>query len=278
MKIFIMTDMEGCAGVINHDDWVCPEGRYYEAGKRLLTAEVNAAVEGFMTAFEKSSRSGETLYIRVADGHGYGGINIELLHKQAHYQRGWVGPYPFGLDDTFDAVAWIGQHPKAGTERGHICHTGWFNALDFTINGVSVGEFGQMAYMAHELGVTPIFASGCLAFTEEAGALVRGIGTVAVKEGLIPGKGDELDCDAYRARNLAAVHIQPDRARELIREGARKALRRFMKNESFEITPEISAPYVCESVLRPDGSIPAHTDRYEHQSSVIACLNIPYNK
>lgn len=278
MKIFIMTDMEGCAGMINHDDWVCPEGRYYEAGKRLLTAEVNAAVEGFLAAFEKNRQSDEPLYILVADGHGYGGINIEMLHERAHYQRGWVGPYPFGMDESFDAIAWVGQHPKAGTECGHICHTGWFNVLDFTINNVSVGEFGQMVYMAQELGVTPIFASGCRAFTEEARALVDGISTAAVKEGLIPGSGEELDCDGYRARNLAAVHMQPKQACKLICAEAKKALKRFMKDERFEVTKKISAPYVCTSVCRQNGDVPPHTDRYEHPSSVIACMNKPYNK
>lgn len=278
MKIFIMTDMEGCAGIINHDDWVCPEGRYYEAGKRLLTAEVNAAIEGFISAFQENNDGSDPLYIHVADGHGHGGINIELLHKCANYQRGWVGPYPFGMDGSFDAVVWIGQHPKAGTERGHICHTGSFNALDFTINGVSVGEFGQMVYMANQLSVKPIFASGCRAFTEEACALVNGIGTVAVKEGLIPGKGEELDCDAYSTRNLAAVHIQPRRACEMIEAGAKETLKRFMQKENFKITPEINAPYVCIAVYRQNGSSPPHTDRYEHPTSVIACMNIPYNR
>ena len=43
-----MTDMEGVCGVINHDDWVMPTGMYYEEGKKLLTMEINAAVEGFM--------------------------------------------------------------------------------------------------------------------------------------------------------------------------------------------------------------------------------------
>lgn len=44
MKIMIMTDMEGVAGILNHDDWVQPSGRFYEKGIRLLTGEVNAAV------------------------------------------------------------------------------------------------------------------------------------------------------------------------------------------------------------------------------------------
>lgn len=276
MKIFIMTDMEGCAGILNHDDWVCPEGRYYEAGKRLLTAEVNAAIRGFISACHDTA--GGTPEIHVADAHGYGGINVELLYECAYLRRGWTGPYPFGLDESFDVIAWVGQHPKAGTEYGHICHTGWFNALDFKINGVSVGEFGQMVYMAQELGVTPVFGSGCLAFTKEAQALVRGIFTVPVKEGLTPGRGDELDCDGYRARNLAAVHMQPKRACAMIEEGAGTALRRYMSGESFKITPEIHAPYIIEAAYRKNGSCAAHTERFEHPSSVIACMNLQYGK
>lgn len=66
MKIYVMTDMEGVCGVVNHDDWVTPQGRYYAEGKRLLTMEVNAAIDGFAAA-------GATEIV-VADGHGYGGI------------------------------------------------------------------------------------------------------------------------------------------------------------------------------------------------------------
>ena len=79
MKIMIMTDMEGCAGILNHDDWVMPEGRYYEKGKRLLTEEVNAALAGFFEA-----GAGEVV---VVDGHGYGGIDPELLLLEALEQE-----------------------------------------------------------------------------------------------------------------------------------------------------------------------------------------------
>lgn len=45
-----MTDMEDCAGILNHDDWGVPESRYYEQGKCFLTKEVNAAIAGFFEA------------------------------------------------------------------------------------------------------------------------------------------------------------------------------------------------------------------------------------
>ena len=40
MKIAIMTDCEGVAGVINSTDWIHPDSKYYEQTKVLLTEEV----------------------------------------------------------------------------------------------------------------------------------------------------------------------------------------------------------------------------------------------
>ena len=37
MKIFLMADMEGSAGILNHDDWVAKDGYLYEKGKRICT-------------------------------------------------------------------------------------------------------------------------------------------------------------------------------------------------------------------------------------------------
>ena len=37
MRIYIMTDMEGSAGIINFTDWVEREGKYYETGKKLVS-------------------------------------------------------------------------------------------------------------------------------------------------------------------------------------------------------------------------------------------------
>lgn len=37
MKIYIMTDLEGVAGVLDFENWCEPSSRYYEAAKELLT-------------------------------------------------------------------------------------------------------------------------------------------------------------------------------------------------------------------------------------------------
>lgn len=270
MRIFVVTDMEGVCGVINHDDWVTPTSQNYEEGRRLLTLEINAAVEGFCAA-------GAT-EILVADGHGAGGINQAYLDKRTLLQRGFPGPYPFGLDRSFDALAWVGQHAKAGTPLAHIAHTGWFNVLDYRVNGVSVGELGQIAYCGAALGVRTIFASGDEALTKEAAALLPGIETVSVKRGLVSGSGDEYDTEGYRNRNLAAVHLHPEKARELIRAGAERALRRLVaKKDSFPLL-RMDPPFRRKVWYRPNGSTPAYRAVAEHATDFIAMMNGPERK
>jgi D-amino peptidase len=266
MKIFISTDMEGVCGVMNHDDWVLPTGRYYDEGKRLLSLEVSAAAEGFFAAGADD--------VVVVDGHGAGGINQSYLDKRTWLQRSSVGPYPFSLDRTYDAIAWVGQHAKAGTEYAHIAHTGWFNVLDDRINGISIGEFGHMAMIASFLGIRSIFGAGDEAFTHEAKALVKGIETVSIKRGLTPGSGDEYDCSGYRNRNLGAIHMHPEKARELIKKGAENALKRFIRDRSsFELI-DIKPPFRRELRYRPDVNTPAYVAYAEHPSDLIKMMNM----
>jgi len=40
MNVLMMTDIEGCAGVVSFETDSYPTGKYYEAAKKLLTAEV----------------------------------------------------------------------------------------------------------------------------------------------------------------------------------------------------------------------------------------------
>lgn len=265
MKILLMTDMEGSAGIVNMDDWVCPGGRYYEQGKRFVTAEVNAAVAGFF--------AGGASAVTVADGHGYGGLDIASLDSRAAYLRGPAGPYPFGLDlDCFDGTAWVGQHAKAGTPLAHIAHTGSHNVVDRRLNGISVGEFGEMAFLSLEWGSTPFFGSGDRAFCAEAEALFPGIYTAEVKRGLQPERGDECTTAEYERFALGAVHLAPARACELICEAAEKAAKALphMKNSR---PPALKAPFVLETVYRTDRRGVTFAERRVCNESLTALLN-----
>jgi D-amino peptidase len=268
MKIMIMTDMEGVAGVLNHDDWVMPEGRFYSKGMRFLTEEVNAAVDGLS--------SGGAEEIVVVDGHGAGGIDPEILDERAQLARGATQPvWPWGLDGSFSALAFVGQHAKAGTPLSHITHTQWFNYIDVSINGVSIGEYGQMALCAMELSVPTILACGEQALCDEAEALTPGVIGVSVKRGMLPDGLEELDTDAYRKAKLSAVHHAPGKAREIIREGARAAIAKLKQEPGAFRYPQLNPPYTRVCRFRQNGTVAPYETVDEHADSIIALMNMP---
>jgi D-amino peptidase len=268
MKILMMTDMEGAAGILNHDDWVMPDGRFYDEGRRLLTKEVNAAVEGL---FE-----GGATEVVVVDGHGAGGIDTGILDGRVKAQRIGAGGWPCGLDSTFDGFCCVGQHAKAGTDCSHITHTQWFNYIDLAVNDISIGEYGQMALCALELGVPSILACGEEALCREAGQLAPGVVTVAVKKGILQDGLDDLDTDRYRAAKLAAMHLPPEQACELIRKGAARAARKLESTPNSFGYPDLEPPYVRTARFRQDGDKAAWAAHDEHPGSIIALMNMPF--
>lgn len=268
MRIMLMTDLEGVAGVKNAPQWCQVDSQFYGVACRLLTMEVNAAVDGFF--------SGGAKYVMVADGHGAGAIDIELLDARVEYARGWPpdNPWPFGLDASFNGVAWVGQHAKASSEYAHLCHTQSFRYINLSVNGVSIGEFGQLALCGAELGVPAFFGAGDLAFTQEAEALAPGIVTCAIKRGVTPGKGEDCTTDEYRDRNAGAVHTPPERARAMIRKAAEAAAWKLKKNPPVLIP--LRPPFERVAILRPEKrGEPKVIARETHPSSAIDLMGLP---
>jgi len=228
---------------------------------------VNAAIEGF-------ARGGATEFL-VADGHGHGAINPKLLDARAQLARNWAPPpYPFSMERGMTFCAYVGQHAMSRTELAHLAHTGSCSVFETTINGRPVGEFGEGTLCATQLGIRSIFASGDLALTKEAQALVPGIETVAVKRGTTPGRGDECDREAYAKRNLGAIHFQPERARQMIRAGAERALRRALADPALGVVP-LKPPFERVTILRAQKDAPKRIGRSSHPDNVISLMNAP---
>lgn len=244
-----MTDMEGVAGVVSSSDYCQPTSRYYEVGRTLTTLETNAAIEGALEA-------GATEFL-VVDGHGHGAIDPQQLHPAARLFTGRPMGYPFGADDTFDAAFIIGQHAKANTDGGHLCHTGSFTVEDQQLNGRSLGELGINLLFVASFGVPTVLVTGDLACCVEARELVPEMETVAVKEGLKRGAPAGLTAEAARAYNGAAIHLHPQVARQRIQEGARAALERHLRIPRFWMEP----PYELRRSfrIREEGTVPPET-------------------
>jgi len=262
MKLYIMTDLEGVAGVLNSDDYGSPESRYYEVARSLTTQETNAAVEGALIA-------GAT-EVLVVDGHGHGAINPGELHPAAELFAGRPMGYPFLCDATFDAAMVVGQHAKSNTDGGHLSHTGSFTIEELSINGVSVGELGCNMLFCGYYGVPTVMVSGDIACCEEAQALVPGIATAAVKRGIKRGPAAGLTGQQNKLYNGAAVHLCPARARDLIRAAAEAGLRRLRDIPPFRLDP----PFELISVLRRTETEPQKTARVTGDD-LIELLNMP---
>ena len=206
MKVYINTDLEGIGGFVDWEEADIKTGRGIAYTKDILTAEVNAAIEGVL--LEDGAAE-----IVVQDGHGggYWGANIiaEALHPRAALIQGKRNAEITGLDHSFDLFMGIGVHSMAGTKNGVMNHTISPQIMNYRINGVLVGEIGIWAALAGYYGIPVGMVSGDYWAVEEAKALLGDVETVAVKKGL----------------NLfTAQCMNPLEARELIRQAARSAV------------------------------------------------------
>lgn len=201
MKVFMMTDIEGVAGVSSHALHSYPDGKYYEPARARLTREVNAAVDGLLTA-----GVGEIL---VADGHGPGGICFDLLHAQARLLHGRPITREQLLSPIwdYDVVVMIGQHAKAGIATGNQNHTFDSRKIDWMkLNDDWISETRYLAIWAGLRGVPVIFLSGDAAACAEAEEEVPGIVTATVKWG--QGANSEITLSAQASQDLIRARVQ----------------------------------------------------------------------
>lgn len=214
MKVFISLDMEGISGLCEWED-VIPGRMHYEAGRRLLTQDVNAAIEGALDA-------GATQII-VNESHGpMTNIILEELHPQADVIRGFFKPLCMmqGIDSSCDAAFFVGYHGKAGTGDAVLNHTLSGLAIHrLILNGKEVGEAGLNAAIAGAFGVPVVLVTGDAQTATEVAEDIPGVFTVAVKTGIT---------------GLSSQSIHPVRARELIRRQAKEALQHRHKVKPIE--------------------------------------------
>jgi D-amino peptidase len=205
LKVYISADMEGVAGLTANSQFA-EGGRDYPIARRLMVAEVNAAIAGAYDA-------GATEVV-VNDAHG-SEMNIvpDELDQRASLITG--SPKPFGMmegiDRGFAAAIFIGYHARSSTAAAVMDHSFSGNLKSIRINGREVGEFGLNAALAGFYNVPVVFVSGDAALTREAEQFSPEIVTVAVKEAI---------------GTTAAVTLHPTVARERIRAGVAQAIQR----------------------------------------------------
>ncbi len=205
MKLYISCDMEGIGGVVDGEQ-TNPTHPEYQYCRKLMLGEVNAAIEGALTAGARE--------IVVNDAHwNMRNLLNEDLHPAALYLSGSPKPLSMmtGIDNTFAAAFFIGYHARAGSAPANIDHT--YDDPQVVqgvwLNGTEVGEYGVNAAVAGYFGVPVVLMTGDQTACAQARELLGDdLETVVVKEAV---------------GRVAAKNLHPTRARSRRGKSARRS-------------------------------------------------------
>lgn len=212
MKLLIAVDMEGATGVTSWEH-VDPKADEYQRFRKLLTADVNAAIEGALEAGISD--------IQVSDGHwNSGNVLIEELNPAARLNTGTPSPFSMvqSIQDGIDAAFFVGYHARAGSMNAVLDHT-WSSTrvINAWINGRLTGETGMNGAVCGAFGAPVLLVTGDQTVAAEALDWIPGIETAIVK----------TSCGRSAAHCLPAAQTQP-----IIRNAAARAVKRFLAGQA----------------------------------------------
>lgn len=179
MKVFISADIEGVNNILTWDETELNNSEYNYFRKQM-TEEVKRACIG-----AKKAGANE---IVVKDAHDSArNLILSDLPDDIKLHRGWQGcpcSMMAGLDNTYDAVLFIGYHSPSRSDGNPLSHTMNTRIHHVKINGVIASEFYINALYASYLKVPVAFISGDKNITKLARNENENIVTVATKEGV----------------------------------------------------------------------------------------------
>ncbi len=181
MNVYVSVDIEGITGVV-HADMMMPGQREYDRGRRLMTQDANAAIEGLVAAGAE--------FILVNDGHGpMRNLLFEEMHPAAHLLSGTGDAkdhcqIEMADSRSFDAAVFVGYHAMARTPKAIHPHTiAGAVVSELRNNGRPHGETGINAAVRGALGIPVVMVTGDTTTVAEARTFLgEEIETVAVKE------------------------------------------------------------------------------------------------
>lgn len=216
MNVFLLTDLEGIAGV---DDigYMDRSGEKYARARGYLTHTINLAAG---TCFACGAER-----VFFLDGHGGGG-NILEEEIDPRAQRCGIPEWQALLrEGRIDCQIELGCHARAGTLNGFLDHTltsrQWFC---HRVNGREMSELSLHALLCGRYGVPVAGCTGDETACAQAAAYIPGIRTGAVKK---------ASC-----RNLAQTY--PDADAILVRT-VREALKAYREIPLFGIPAPLTA-------------------------------------
>jgi D-amino peptidase len=207
MKILIAADMEGITG-ITHWEQVMPSHAEYPRFRRLMTADVNAAIRGAFAA--------GAAHVMVTDGHNNSrNILIEELDERAVLNSGSPMPLSMvhGVDQGVDGVLYVGYHGRIGAQNATLDHT-WSDerVANLWINGKLFGESALNGGVCGHFNVPVLMVSGDQTVCAEVRETFGAVETAIVKKAI---------------GRMAAECLPPAKTAELIESAARRAVEKL---------------------------------------------------
>jgi len=236
-SVFLITDAEGVAGICRQEQTEPTSAEL----QRLLTGEINAAVRGFVKAGAEE--------VVVWDGHdGSRTLSALTIEPPARLVIGSLGPKMM-LDRGFSAVAYVGQHARAGRERAVMAHS--YSSLGIQrllMNGKEVGEIETRTALAGWYNIPVIFLSGDQAAAEDLRAVAANAEVAVVKEGL----------GYYACNSLTAPAAQ-----RLIEQKAFESFGKLSSIRPYRVEGpvEFVTEYTTRNTLFPDAVLPEGFER-----------------
>lgn len=205
MKVYISADIEGVTGIGHWDETDKGAQSEYQWFQKQMNREVAAATQSALDAGASK--------VVIKDAHDSGrNLILDELPEQVELVRGWAG-HPLSMvqeiDESFDAILFIGYHSRAGQDSNPLAHTmSSARITRMTLNGRDMSEFYLHGLAASYYGVPSIFVAGDQGLCDEVAELNDHIETVAT----IRGEGNSI------------ISQHPETSLKQIREGVKAAL------------------------------------------------------
>ena len=174
MNVFLLTDLEGIAGVTDIE-FMDRAGEKYPIAREKLCESINLAVQ---TCIEEGA---ENIY--YLDGHGGGGnVYEEKIHARAI--KCDISEWEHLLrEGKIDCQIELGSHARAGTIGGFLDHTinskSWFRHC---VNGLEMSELSMHALVCGAYDVPIVACIGDETACRQAKEYIPQIFTGAVKK------------------------------------------------------------------------------------------------
>jgi D-amino peptidase len=222
-KVLLLFDMEGVSGASDFKHTSFAHPAEYAEGRKSLTADVNAAINGL-----KAAGASEII---VVDGHGAGNsggpdvLENELVPPaRMLYRDTPFDIYMDSYDHSIDAIVAVAMHAGAGNKQGFLSHTYTFEDVEYKVNGVPFNESMVLAMGAARLRIPVIAISGDDQLEKEVRRHLPWVQYASVKHAVDRGKAEPAPRDEASRRIEAA---------------AREGLTRLSSAK----LPEFSGPY-----------------------------------